>query len=52
MTYDFLSSLGFSECEGCIPPETEKWTGVIQALADFSGYTAVLRLELVETVTD
>ena len=50
ITYDFLSSLGFSECERCVPLEIEKWTGVIQAIADLSGYGVALRLELAETV--
>jgi len=42
--------LGFSECEGCVPREIEKWTGIIPAIADLSGYSVALRLELVETV--
>jgi hypothetical protein len=50
MMFDFLSSLGFSECEGCIPLDTEKWNAIIQALADFSGYGVALRLASVEIV--
>jgi hypothetical protein len=50
MMFDFLSSFGFSECDGCIPLEVEKWNAIIQALADFSGYSVALRLASVEIV--
>jgi hypothetical protein len=49
ITYDFLSSLVFQNAKG-VPLEIEKWTGIIQAIADLSGYSVALRLELVETV--
>jgi hypothetical protein len=44
MTFDFLLSIGFPKCEGCIPQQTEEWMGIIQAISDFSGYNVALRV--------
>ena len=50
MACDFLSCAGLPEFEGNIPLEI--WTGIAQAIADNSGYTVILRSELLEPAED
>jgi hypothetical protein len=48
-----LENLGlFSEFAGTRPVPSEVWTGIAQALSDASGYSVILKAEILEPSTD
>jgi hypothetical protein len=48
-----LENLGlFSELAGAGPVPLEVWSGIAQALADASGYSVILKAEILEPSTD
>jgi len=50
---DILGSLGlFSEFESGCPLPSEVWTGIVQAIADASGYRIILQAAIVEPIED
>ena len=46
---DFANRLGISERQGIVPMEI--WKGLAQALADCSGYTIVLQVDIIVPTT-
>jgi hypothetical protein len=50
---DILAILGlFSEFESQGPIPLEVWTGIVQAIADASGYRIILQAAIVEPIED